>query len=417
MSHKYIIFPSVDTIYENRINAVNSTLEILNENKDNYLDGENIRVRYLSDDGEVIDTNCIVYKNDNGIELSMQISDKDSLRIVDSENEPVDKDCLWLTDVENGDEFSDTSDLLAEIDSLKRELNLMKSMMAKHEYALTNSLSGGDFIMNSVKYRLENLDTPDKPENAEDKVIYASNDFTVVDFVVYIGNTPITTFLGNIDFLTEKRYYFKVKYINKLGEIIKDSGYTIDDIIVSSDNPILETNKNFFASSEEGISNITFKVGDFTNSYSIQFVANLKPDYNIYGEPTTPHLLVKSAPSKDILFANSDYLCVNEFVWCKSANTLYFKAESSKGNLTLFPINTGERVNDYPDTPSDTTVDVSGETLYINGQYATVNGSTLNLTGNNIYVDAYGVLHIDRNTTETDGIGDIKDDLISTETI
>ena len=44
-------------------------------------------------------------------------------------------------------------------------------------------------------------------------------------------------------------------------------------------------------------------------------------------EPNVKHVLIKTAENFDILSANTKYLLLNEFVWCKSNNSLYFKAE------------------------------------------------------------------------------------------
>ena len=82
----------------------------------------------------------------------------------------------------------------------------------------------------------------------------------------------------------------------------------------------------------------------------------------------------KTAETFDILSANTKYLLLNEFVWCKGNNSLYFKAESSDGSINLFKINGGGGTPDpdtpdipvEPDTPVDPDEPTTGTTPDIN---------------------------------------------------
>lgn len=404
MTHKYIIFPSFNTVYENREEALDTTLLLLNSNADAYEDGESIRVRYLNENAEVTDALCIINKTDGIISITVSVTDKDGLRIVESDVEPDDKDVLWLSDTDDEEDFADSRDLEDEIVSLKRELKVMKQLLCKHDYALTNSLSGGDFITNSVKYRLENSALSEMPDNAEDDVNYANDDFEVDDISIMIGNTSFDTFVGTTKFVTDKEYYFKVRFLNKDGEIIRNPEYTIDDLVVTTNSQSLIATNRCFKSVESGDCAITFSVGDIDKVYELTFEDNLRPDYNLYGEPTLPHVLVKNAQSKDILFNNSDYLLPNEFVWCKQTNTLYFYAEASNGNVVLFPVNGGNSSGEIPETGvTSSTVSVEGQIVKIKGTMASVTNNTIKLNGDNVYVDEYGILHISNSDSSNTG--------------
>jgi hypothetical protein len=86
---------------------------------------------------------------------------------------------------------------------------------------------------------------------------------------------------------------------------------------------------------------------ELTDDYILMLESESEP-YTY--EPNVKHVLMKTAETFDILSANTKYLLLNEFVWCKGNNSLYFKAEDSTGAINLFKINGGGGTPD-PDTP------------------------------------------------------------------
>ena len=214
----------------------------------------------------------------------------------------------------------------------------------------------------------------------------------------------------------KKKKLQKRLYLNKKKEGITHVKYNkrknVNYTLISNNNKVLES--RYVDASKKwylyGLKNetaiVTCKVineneTELTDDYVLTFERESEP-YTY--EPNVKHVLMKTAETFDILSANTKYLLLNEFVWCKGNNSLYFKAEDSTGAINLFKINGGGGTPD-PDVPVEPDIPVepdepeTGTTTDIN-----VNidyDGILNLTDNNeektLYVDENDVLTIPDN--------------------
>lgn len=395
MARKHIVFPYVDTIYSSRSEALTSGTQYL-VSKGDYEDGEEILLRYYDTDGKVVSFNAVVNVREGGVYLSTDLNDSDTLRIIDSETEPEDKDALWLTEQAE----YDATQIRDDVTSLRKQVRILTDLLLKHDYALTHVLQGGDFITNSMKYRMENESEKEQPYDSEDYTEYSETDTAVTDFDLYIGNTPLTYYSGAEDGASlyyGKKYYLNVRLFNISGERVNTFG--VLNLIPEED--FLWTSENLIYASESNQcklhANLTVDGTKISKIYAINFAYNEEPAYDLYIEPNSPHITVKQADTYEQLFANSDYLCMNELVWCKEKNTLYFKATSANGVVALFAINggssseiiTGSDTGSTTDTGTTTgSTSVEGVTYIVNDDNELVAAST----NGSINVNADGIL-------------------------
>ena len=400
MARKHIVFPYIETIYSSKSEALTSGTQYL-VSKGDYEDGEEILLRYYDTDGKVVSFNAVVNVRENEVYLSTDLNDSDTVRIVDSETEPEDKDVLWLT--EQAD--YDASQIRDDVASLRKQVRILTDLLLKHDYALTHVLQGGDFITNSIKYRMENESEKEQPDDSEDYTEYSETDTAVTDFDLYIGNTPLTYYSGVEDgarLYYGKKYYLNVRLFNISGERVNSFG--VLKLIPEED--FLWTSENLIYASESKPctlhANLTVDGTKISKTYVINFAYNEEPAYDLYTEPNSPHITVKQADTYEQLSSNSDYLCINEFVWCKEKNTLYLKATSSNGQVALFTINggssseiitgtTGDDTGSTIDTGTTTgSTSVAGVTYIVNDKNELVAAST----DGSIKVDDNGILNL-----------------------
>ena len=141
----------------------------VNEHIDEFIDGEEITVRYLGTDGKIRSVNAVVNIPVNGDDatVSIEIGESDTIKIIEKDGDEGldDKDSLWLSD--NWDESVDpifpASDLRGTVRQMAVELRTVREELALCKEALTNTLGGGDIITNSEKTELENLYEPEAP--------------------------------------------------------------------------------------------------------------------------------------------------------------------------------------------------------------------------------------------------------------
>ena len=411
-NRKYLRLPRIDGVFETKEIAINTVQDYIINNVSHFHDGESIVVRFKNENGKILSAHVIInIDNEGEVSLSFELNSEETIKIVETKEEPKDLDSLWLSDDgENGDEKDEIIfGLRQRIETLEKTISGLSKLIDKHEYALTHTLSGGDFLTNSVKYDLENSIETEKPDAATYGEVYSTTDIIVTNFKLFIGCSDLHEFTKS-KLLTKQYYYIKPEFYNGAGQLIepKNVNYTL----ISNNNKVLES--RYVDASKKwylyGLKNetaiVTCKVineneTELTDDYVLTFERESEP-YTY--EPNVKHVLMKTAETFDILSANTKYLLLNEFVWCKGNNSLYFKAEDSTGAINLFKINGGGGTPD-PDVPVEPDIPVepdepeTGTTTDIN-----VNidyDGILNLTDNNeektLYVDENDVLTIPDN--------------------
>ena len=365
---KYIKLPRIDGVFESKQDAIDSISSFISQNIVDFNDGEELLVRFKDNDNTIISTNVVVNINDNEVTLSFSLDSDETIRIVEGE-EPNDKNALWLSDDTDPREVSIFT-LQKEVELLKKTISDLKTLIHKHEYAFTHTLSGGDFLTNSLKNELSNRDEQEKPIDSVINEDYATEDLNIVRFELFIANTNLEYYTTSGKLYIKQFYYLKPKFYNISDQLIKpDSGVTLDIETKNPDIAIAEyydrSKKWYLYGNKSGATDVTATVtlpdGNILNKeYTLVFKYNQEIDYEEYYEPNVKHILVKTADNFDLLSANTDYLLLNELVWCIGDNSLYFKAQSSTGAIGLFKIN-GGGVTPTPTPPSPTGTTISFE--------------------------------------------------------
>ncbi len=411
-NRKYLRLPRIDGVFETKEIAINTVQDYIINNVSHFHDGESIVVRFKNENGKILSAHVIInIDNEGEVSLSFELNAEETIKIVETKEEPKDLDSLWLSD--DGESGDDKDEIIfglrQRIETLEKTISGLSKLIDKHEYALTHTLSGGDFLTNSVKYDLENSVETEKPAAATYGEVYSKTDIIVTSFKLFIGCSDLHDFTKS-KLLTKQYYYIKPEFHNGAGELIdpKDVNYTL----ISNNEKVLEA--RYVEASKKwylyGLKNenaiVTCKVinedeTELTEDYVLTFERESEP-YTY--EPNVKHVLMKTAETFDILSANTKYLLLNEFVWCKGNNSLYFKAEDSTGAINLFKINGGGSTPD-PDVPVEPDIPVepdepeTGTTTDIN-VHIDYDG-ILNLTDNNeektLYVDENDVLTIPDN--------------------
>lgn len=384
-NNKHIQFPryKLDKYKKDAIEIMNQYIQ---EHPNEFIDGEEIVLKYKDINDNWCTSNAII---DNNI-LNIAITEKDTLKIIESTNPPVDKETLWLTEWSNGgDPTLKASDLQTEVKLLKEQLKKMQETLNKHDYALSNTIAGGDIIVNSEKYNRENETETEQPEDSDFKPNYDTEDTKLDSWDIYLGNSCFKDLINdNYEFYIKMKYYIKFKVFNKKKNEIDPSPYSIELTCTSS---IATINEHVLLAENEGTAIIHAKLLYNNNEvdnkvYNIMFLNNAKPDYETYGEPNVHHLLVKTAKTYEELLNNFNYLCVNELCWCIENNSLYIKIKASNGSLVLFKIN-GDSASEIPIT------------FKYNDGYVEIDDNNKEL----VYVDSDGYINILPSTIDEDG--------------
>lgn len=392
MNHKYIQ-PQKFQTNSLKETAINLVKDYVSRNVSEYVNGEEILIEYLTEDGNSAVTSAILVINNNIANVYATVSDKDTLKIVETEEEPEDKNVLWLTDLTSGDTSGETSNLREEVKLLKSMVRMLQGLVNKHEYALNNTLAGGDIIANAEKFDLENKYQKEKPEDATDPIEWATEDFVITSFETFIANSPITEFIGEPGLYRHQKYPLNYKFYNIEGERVPDSYATVT--AVAEPVTIATITHNILYALTSGSCDIHISVDSESGEtitehyFGVLFEYNEGPDYPDYEEPNVHHQLIKGAESVEIMMQNSSYLLVGEFCWCIKENTLYLKEKASNGTIQLFKINgtgsiipTGETISYYVDDEGIFNAESSEGSIYVD------ENGILNLVGE---VDENGI--------------------------
>lgn len=385
--------------------AVLALREYVQEHSEEFLNGEEVGLSYLGYDGEEMYSTAIIKVSGGTADVYVSVDESETLRIVESNKEPVDKTVLWLSEGSNEDESSASTNLREELSSLKETLKSLKALVEKHDYALSSTIAGGDIILNSTKYELENETETEKPEDAVDYTEYAEDDLAITSFEVYIGNSPLTRFSGaDASLYGNQNYFLKLKLYNIGGEQVRE-----DDSIILSIQHGQEISYNqerrLMVGIQTGYTTVYATISDgnglsLTNTYPIKFEYNEEPGYETFSEPNVRHVILKSVQNLQILVDNINYLCINEPIWCISECALYIKGEMPNGGVGLFKINGGG--GDIPIT-GDTTGDTTSVTY--EAKFTLENNILQAISSNNaIFVDEDGILNIN--------VGSVEDEIL-----
>lgn len=406
MYKKYIQLPK----FQSELTKQKAILQLqsyINDNISEFLDTEEVGLEYKGEDGKTVYSTVLVRIVDGKAKVYASIEDSETLKIVETEEEPKDKKSLWVTNFSVDDQ---PTDLVEAFNSLLSEYKKLKELVEKHDYALASTLAGGDILLNAQKYDIENEHEQEKPEDAEYDDDYATGDTEIVSYDFYVGGTSLRKFSNDTTTLYAKqRYKLGLRLYNREGKRVRETE-EVSVVFWHSEN--VEINeRRFLISNVTGYTSIETEVrvsGVLVDAepYYVNFSGDQEPDYKPYSEPNVHHMLIKQADTYDILMNNLDYLLVNELCWCSGDNHLYMKAKANDGKIKLFVINGGggEDIPDEPDTGSTTgdTTSVTSETKFI------VSGSTLFMSSTDdtaIYVDENGILNINKGArVNADGV-------------
>lgn len=395
MDKKYLQLPRFQT-HQLKAKAIVLVERHINENLADFKDGEEIAIEYTGLDGEQKTATAVVRIDGGEAKVHVSVEDSETIKVVESSKEPKDRSVLWLVDSKDEDVTQgETSNLREEIRSLRNVIANLTDIVNKHEYALNNTLAGGDIIANATKFDLENEYEPEMPDDAEDDTPYAEDDTTVTSFEVMVANSPLSDFSGvNASLYRGQTYPLKFKLYNDALEPVREtSAMTITmsclpSNIASIDNRIL---LGATSGDAEVVATVESNGHSVTKIYNVHFEYNEKPEYKIYEEPNVHHWLVKKADTLKILLDNFNYLLIGEMCWVVSENALFIKEKAANGTIQIFKITGGGGSID-PDTGStsgDTTAVTSETTFVVEDDVLLVT-----TTDDAVYVDENGILNI-----------------------
>ena len=405
--HKYIQPQRYITSLQKR-EAIERVREYVEDNLEEFRDGEVVSIDYKGDGDqkdETFTTSAVVRLTDSGVTIETLVTDRDTMKVIESEAEPDDKKALWLTDSDDGGEEDDFTNLREEVKVLKETIRTLKSLVNKHEYALNNTLAGGDIIENSEKFDEENSDVPEEPDDAEGIIVYG--DGPVAEFDLYIGNLPLNdiayTDYENTILYRNKRYPLRLRMFNEANERVEETeDYELTlsylgNAVYIDERRVIETWGDDDPQEVQVGARLLGASGEtLTKTYTIYFKKNEEPDYDSYAEPNVHHILQKSAKDFQTMLQYGDYLCVGEMCWCEKEEALFLKAKGANGTIRYFKINGtgGGGGGDVPTGDTETiTYRVEDGVLYAissDDSISVVDG-TLTLVGE---VDANGVLRL-----------------------
>lgn len=350
-----------------------------------FVDGEEITLRYRGNNGSICSVNAIVDIVDGTASLSCEIGEIDTLKIVESGGTEgiADKNSLWLSDNWDGEVSSvyPASDLKSTVRAMVAELKTVKEELALCKEALTNTLGGGDIYIDSTKYELENKYEPERPEDAPNP--YTTGDTEIYSWDIYIGPSKLSEFSEG-GLYQEQRYYPKPRAFNSAGEEIEITTAITVSMSCGGGSASISLTGGTLYSFNSGDTTLYATINDpehefsESKSYLIEFEKNERPSYQQYN---VKHLLIKDCEGFDYMMEHSDYILVGEFCWCIKEQELYLKEKAANGTIQFFKIN------------GQGSVAPTGETEGIT--YAVSADGTLNAdaTNGSVFVDDDGVLN------------------------
>lgn len=394
MSKKYIQ-PKVFQAHQKKSSAIRLVQQYVVEHINEFLNGEEVTIEYL-DENDVQAFCSALIKIDNGVPtIFVAVNENDTVKIVSTENEPKDRNSLWLSDY---DPLDGEKNIYEAFISLRDEYKKLKELVEKHEYALNNTLAGGDILLNATKYDIENEHEQEKPEDAKYDEAYDDEDTEIVSYDFYVGGSSLRRFSNDANKLySNQKYKLTLKLYNRQGKLVRQPAGMVLNFRHAAGVSINE--KYYLEATITGFTNIVSELyinGSLipNEPYYVHFESDEEPDYWQYSEPNVHHMLIKQVETKEILLDNINYLLNPELCWCIGDSTLYLKAKAKNGTVQLFTINGGSSEGeDIPDdsgsTSGDTTA-VTYDTTFV------VENGTLYVTasGQSVYVDENGILNI-----------------------
>lgn len=409
--HKYLQLPRFET-HSTKAGAISLVKNHINENIEDFKDGEEIIIEYLGSSGEPMYSTAVVKKNNGTARIYVSIEEHETLKVVESDVEPIDKSVIWLStaeDEEVPETEGETANLRAEVDLLKSELKKMQTLVNKHDYALASTIAGGDIITNSEKYELENMYEPEQPADAPSYEEYATEDLVVTSYDLYIGNSTLQVYNK---LYKGQKYFLKLRMFNSKNEQVKQTTETLT-ITCTPTNIANVDDKNVLTTYTAGTITVTAKLYTLEGrridrQYPLTVEYNEEPDYATYSEPNVKHFVLKTVENPTILAQNANYLCINEPIWCISECALYIKAKAPNGAIKLYKIDGsgGSIEPDTGDTSGDTT-SVTIDTTFEIDENGTLVVSTND--ENAIYVNEDGILIINVGEVTDEGILTLND--------
>ena len=320
-------------IRKKKSEAIAQFCNYVKNNTDLFIDGEEIVLRYLGNDGNVVSVNAVIDDVAQG-NISFEISEHDTFRIVEQDEEPEDKDVLWLGGEISGDtETPIANNMRTEIDTLKKKLKYLQDIVDKHEYSFNNALSGGNVKKNDAKFSLANLAAQEAPDPSRD---YDTGDTTIVSVKAFVGKYELEE---SDTLFTKQKYYLNARAYNTAGNEVSTEGCFISFFLGEEEitNGIIYVEESGTTTLDVYL--LTPDSASVENHYTIKFTGDEEPAY--YDEPTYHQLIIKNAKTFDELTKYITNIAINEFCWCIEDNTLYFRGEASNHTIQLFKINGG----------------------------------------------------------------------------
>lgn len=372
-------------IKKKKSEAIAQFCDYVKNHTDIFIDGEEVVLRYLGNDNNIVSVNAVIDDVAQG-SVSFEISEHDTFRIVEQDEEPEDKDVLWLGGEMTGDtDFSVANNMQTEIDTLKKKLKYLQDIVDKHEYSFNNALSGGNIKKNATKFSLSNLAAQEVPDDSTEH--FDTGDTVVVSVKAFVGRYE----LEEKDTLyTKQKYYLSVRGYNA-----EDNEVSLEDCSVSIFMGEVElTSETIYIESSSvttlDVYVLTPESATVESHYTITFSEDEEPAY--YSEPTYHQFVTKNAKDFEELTKYIDNLAVNEFCWCIGDNTLYYRAEATNHSIQLFKINGGGSVDPEDEhivfeiTDKGILIIMSeSEDVYLSEE------GILHLVGN---IDENGILHL-----------------------
>lgn len=279
MAHKSIRLVHNETPYNSKKEGIIELTKWVNENIDNYQDGELFALKYY-DKGKVISTYVIInIDSDNVATLTCSLNERDTLKVQEHTEEPEDTDVIWLhkSEEDASESFS------ANIKALRKEIDLLKQYVMMHEYAFAYEMNAGPVsaVTNSVR-----------------KDLMAN----------YPGEAP------------DGYGYLYILMDEESAKNLIASGTTFIEVLSL---PVMTV--------KDSPEYVIYEGNYYQLKKQLEIEPEIKPDYPLYNVPNVAHIMIKSANTEQEIKDNILNLCENELIWCIETNSLYIRSVSSKG--------------------------------------------------------------------------------------
>lgn len=286
--HKPMVVLRNEVIYSSKKEAIAAVVESLNNNPDEFEDGESIVIRFYDADNDIVSVNGVINKQDKTFRVSTSIDDSETLKIVESETEP-DKDSLWLQE-------SDAENIEDSIEAMRKELRTLQAIVNRHEYAFKNELNAGSVSGSTDSSR---------------ETIMASSEY--YDYQM----------IGMED-----------------AEWLISTGVTFYEYETLPQMPDENSPLYIYVKDDE----IYYEL--------IYVPAEEEPSTSDFAIPNVKHLCIKSAPTLQDIKDNILNLLENELVWCEDDKGLYIRTKTPAGKAIIVKINGGSSIAGDTDTGS-----------------------------------------------------------------